>query len=143
MLNLNPLFPTFKAPPSLIGPPRPVTGRYIAHVARTNHAAAVLGAEPVEGTKLLVQPTVLQASEIVSVCARYVGIALKANPEERREMIMSKQSLVSLAKPRRARVPTDAELDLVTPTRLRDALSRAEARHGLVEWPATIEHLNV
>jgi hypothetical protein len=136
---LNTLSPAFKA-----GPPQPVTGKHIALVSRTNHEAALLGAQLVEGSMFLVQPTILQASEIVSVCARYVSIALKATPEERREMIASKRSLVSLVKPRQARVPTDAELDLVTPARLRDALSRAEARfHGLAEWPATIERLNV
>ena len=140
---LNTIFPTFKAPPSLIGPPQPVTGRQIALISRTNHEAAVLGAQLVEGSTFLVQPTILQASEIVSVCARYVGLALKATSEERREMIASRRSLISLVKPRQARVPTDAELDLVTPARLRDALSRAEARHGLVEWPATIERLSV
>jgi hypothetical protein len=141
---LSTLASPFKAPPSLIGSPRPVTGKYIALVPRTNHEAAVLGAELVEGSTLLIQPTILQASEIVSVCAAYISVALKAAPAERRAMIASKRSLVSFVKPRQARIPSDAELDLVAPERLRDALSRAEARsHGLVEWSATIERLNV
>src|SRR4051812_27472330 len=100
MGTLNILFFASKAPPSLIGPPRPVSGRYSALVARTNHEAAVLGAELVEGSKLLVQPTILQAAEVVGVCTRQVNIALKATPEERCGMMASKRSLVSLVKPR-------------------------------------------
>jgi hypothetical protein len=134
---VNALFSAFN--PSLIGPPRPVTGKYIALVPQTSHEAAVLGAELVEGSRFLVQPTILQASEIVSICARYVSIALRATPEERREMVASRRSLISLVKPRQG-VPTDTELDLVAPARLRDALSRVEARsRGWAERPAIVD----
>jgi hypothetical protein len=103
-----------------------ITGRNIAYVPRTVHESAVLGAELVEGSKRLLWPTILQASEVVSVCAKYVSFALRATPAQRLEMIASQPALVD---PRRSRSRpiTDEELDHLDEEHLRSALARREA----------------
>jgi len=111
--------------------PRQITGRNIAHSVRSAQQRAVLGAELLEGSTVLIKPTLLQAAEVVGVCAAYVRAARQMSPAERIGVIAGTRSLLE---PRVITLPspvTDTELDRLAHldggARLWAALERAES----------------
>jgi hypothetical protein len=110
--------------------PREITGRNIAHKPRSAGQRAIIGAELLEGTAILIKPTLLQVSELVSVCAPYIRAAKVATPAERRLIASGAHKLYLPKIIELPSVITDADLDRIARTdadRLWRALERAEA----------------
>ena len=109
--------------------PRQITGRNLAHSARSARQRAVLGAELLEGSTVLVQPTLLQVTELVSVCAPYIRAAHRMRPEDRR---LVEAGVRPLFPPKMVALISDEQLDQLARidggARLWAALERAEAR---------------
>src|SRR5262249_14784515 len=109
--------------------PRQVTGRNLAHSVRSASQRAVLGAELLDGSTVLVRPTLLQVAELVSVCVPYIRAARQMRPQERRLVSTGARPLFA---PKRVASPTisDDQLDELAHidggARLWAALERAE-----------------
>jgi hypothetical protein len=105
---------------------RQVTGRNLAHAARSASQRAVLAAELVEGAAVLTKPTVRQAVRLCKVCQPYVNAALQATPAERELVVSGLRKLMGPA----AQAPISdsklIELARSDANRLWRALERAE-----------------
>jgi hypothetical protein len=69
--------PVNTAPPTVVVPPQPVTGRYLAHNKLGRVERAFLASDLVNGDKRLIRPTIRQAAMLAGVNATYAWWAGK------------------------------------------------------------------